>query len=114
MRTFVLPVFALVLTGCASAPEQTAFNGRWLADVPPQGGCQFTSRLTMDVIGRRIVGSATNPGGTYPLSGSVNADGRGAFTIDDFSGTVDFSGKKFEANYANTCAGRHALGNKAS
>ncbi len=88
------------------------FNGRWSATVGPQGACNFTSILTLDVLGSSIVGNATNPLGVFPLSGTVDPNGKGIFKIGTFVGTVRFLGKTFEANYANTCGGRFAMGRK--
>ena len=93
-------------------PQQGAYDGRWQAEVAASVTCQFTSRLTIDVIGKQLVGTATNPQGTFPLSGTVGSDGKGTFKIGDYSGTVDFTGNTFEASYANTCGGRHASGAK--
>lgn len=113
-QIFAMGFSAAMLAACVSSPPQTAFNGRWQADVPAQGGCQFVSRLTIDVAGRKLVGTATNPGGVYPLSGAVDSGGRGAFRIGDFNGTIDFTANTFVADYANTCGGRHASGTKLS
>jgi clan AA aspartic protease (TIGR02281 family) len=90
------------------------FDGRWSAVVEPQGGCKFTSILVIDVIGTSIVGNATNPLGVFPLTGTVDQNGRGIFRIGGFTGTIRFSGTTFEANYANDCGGRFAMGTKRS
>ena len=100
------------VTPTTNARESDPFNGRWSATVGPQGGCNFTSILILDVVGSSIVGNATNPLGVFPLSGTVNPNGEGVFKIGRFSGTIRFSGTKFEANYANDCGGRFATGSK--
>jgi len=88
------------------------FDGRWSATVGPQGPCEFTSTLLLDVMGSSIVGNATNPSGVFPLSGTVDPNGKGVFKIGSLDGTVRFSGTTFEANYANSCGGRFAIGRK--
>jgi hypothetical protein len=94
-----------------NARESGPFDGRWPASVGPQGGCNFTSILILDVVGSSIVGNATNPLGVFPLA-TVDPSGRGIFKIGRFAGTIRFSGTKFEANYANDCGGRFAVGLK--
>lgn len=42
-------------------PESGPYDGRWSATVGPQGTCNFTSILILDVLGSSIVGNATNP-----------------------------------------------------
>jgi hypothetical protein len=88
------------------------FDGRWSATVGPQGYCKFTSVLVLDVVGSSIVGNATNPFGVFPLTGYVGPDGRGTFKIGKFVGTIRFSSNSFEANYANDCGGRFAMGTR--
>jgi hypothetical protein len=98
-----------------SSPPQSksgAFDGRWSATVGPQGGCKFTSTLILDVLGSSVVGNATNPWGVFPLTGTVDPSGTGVFKIGKFVGTIKFSGTTFEANYANDCGGRFAIGSK--
>ena len=98
----------------SSLPESRSgpFDGRWSATVGPQGGCKFTSTLILDVLGSSIVGNATNPSGVFPLTGTVDLSGTGVFKIGKFVGTIKFSGTTFEANYANDCGGRFAIGAK--
>jgi hypothetical protein len=88
------------------------FDGRWSATVGSQGGCKFTSILIIDVVGSSLVGNATNPLGVFPLTGTIDQSGRGVFKIGSFVGTIRFSGTTFEANYANDCGGRFAIGAK--
>jgi hypothetical protein len=88
------------------------FDGRWVATVGPQGRCNFTSTLTLDIQGSAIVGNARNPFGVFALAGRVDPSGNGEFRIGGFVGTIRFSGTMFEANYANTCGGRFAAGTR--
>ncbi len=90
------------------------FDGRWSATIGPQGACNFTSTLIIDVVGSSIAGNATNPFGVFPLSGTVNPSGAGVFKIGSFVGTIKFSGTTFEVNYANTCGGRIAAAQPAA
>jgi signal peptidase I len=101
-----------VQTGPSPQTTSGTFDGRWSATIGPQGACNFTSTLTLDVAGSSIVGSATNPSGVFPLSGTVDASGTGDFKIGAFVGTIKFSGTTFEANYANQCGKRFAIGTK--
>jgi hypothetical protein len=68
--------------------------------------------LILDVVGSSIVGSATNQSGVFPITGTVDSSGKGVFKIGAFVGTVRFSGTTFEANYANNCGRRFAVGTK--
>ena len=124
---FGLLVFSSALNGTSkniqstssSQPHETLmaqsrgpFDGRWSATVGPQGACNFNSILVLDVVGSSIVGNATNPLGVFPLTGTVDHSGRGLFQIGRFVGTIRFSRTTFEANYANDCGGRFAIGSK--
>ena len=64
------------------------------------------------MLGSSIVGNATNPLGVFPLTGTVDPSGGGVFKIGAYAGTIRFSGTTFEANYANNCGGRFAIGRK--
>jgi hypothetical protein len=75
-----------------------------------QRKCDFPSHLTIDVAGRSLSGYATNSAGQFSLSGTVDSDGTGTFKIGAFEGKIKFSGDTFEANYANDCGPRHAIG----
>lgn len=112
MKCAILLLSLAAPTFACAQPSGT-FDGRWSATVGPQGSCNFTSILILDVMGSSIVGNATNPSGVYPLSGTVNPHGAGVFKIGGFVGTVRFSGNTFEANYANQCGGRFAIGTKS-
>lgn len=106
---------AICCINAATAVAQSRsgpYDGRWSATVAPQGACNFTSILILDVVGSSVVGSATNPRGIFPLAGSVDPDGRGTFKIGGFVGTIRFSATNFEANYANDCGGRFAVGTR--
>ena len=99
------------------APPSTGglFNGRWVSDVPVQGRCQ-AAHLVIDVRGDTISGVVTNPGGTFPITGSSSDSGNGKIRIngsDANSGTIRFSGDSFVADYMNTsCGQRHAEGRR--
>ncbi len=100
------------ITPVTPGTESGPFDGRWSATVGPQGVCNFTSILILDVLGSSIVGNATNPLGVFPLSGTVDPNGKGVFKIGTFVGTIRFLGTTFEANYANSCGGRFATGRR--
>ena len=90
------------------------YDGRWFAVVPAQGGCNFSSQLTIDVHGRFITGAAINPQGRFPLNGTIHQTGDCNFRIGDFPGTIRFSNDRFTAEYANNCGVRHAEGSKVT
>ena len=102
------------ITFSADQPTNGPFDGVWTATVGPQGGCEFTSVLSFQVAGSVISGSATNPLGAFPLTGKVEPSGEGVFKIVAYSGIIRFSGNRFEANYANDCGARFALGFRQS
>src|SRR5579862_2310423 len=113
-------VVVLLLPACsqsatpAASPSTNAFDGQWFASVPPQGKCDFLSHLTIDVAGPSLSGRATNLYGVFRLSGMVDAAGSGSFKIGAYDGKIEFSGETFEADYANNCGPRHAVGTKVT
>src|SRR5215469_5994431 len=94
--------------------KKSSFEGAWSATVGPQGACDFESVLLLQVSGFVLSGGATNPWGTFPLTGRVEPGGEGVFKIGAYSGVIRFSGNIFEASYANDCGARFARGFKQS
>jgi len=101
--------------GTPATPElqmvqhQSLYDGRWIANVPQQGRCP-PSRLTLDVRGSGISGTAVNPTGVFPIRGSLTPRGAGTIQIVQMGGTIRFGGNRFVANYFNVCGPRRAVG----
>ncbi len=85
------------------------YDGRWIANVPPQGGCP-ASRMVLDVRGSSIRGTVVNPFGAFPITGSLTRGGIGTIQIVRMGGRIAFSKNRFVADYFNTCGPRHAVG----
>jgi hypothetical protein len=99
------------------APRPAAaasFDGRWIADIPPQGRCNYTGLLTVLVAGDAVSGEVRSPDGAHSFTGTLDADGKGNVSIDHhFSGTIAFRGDRFESTWANNGCERHAAGDRA-
>lgn len=117
----VLMVAGLALTllsgggaaGAAGAGGSDPFDGRWIADVPPQLDCS-SSRLTLDVRGGSIVGNVVNSTGVYAVAGEVDPDGSGVIRIGQVGGVIRFARGRFIADYDNLrCGPRRAVGVRA-
>ena len=97
-----------------SAAAADGFDGRWIADIPPEGRCNYTGLLDVLVAGGAISGEVVAPDGRHSFTGTVNADGRGNVTVDHhFIGTVSFRGDHFESTWTNNGCDRHAAGDRA-
>jgi len=93
----------------AQSPHRSVYDGRWVANVPPQGACP-PSRLTLYVRGNSIRGTAANPTGVFPIRGSLGSEGSGTIQILEMGGTIRFSRNRFVARYFNVCGPRYAVG----
>jgi len=97
----------------APALASTGFDGKWIADIPPQGRCNGTSTMTLLVVDGAIAGQVHNPGPTGVVTGTVDADGNAKFVVNGkFPGTMKFSNNHFEANWFNGACDRHAEGDR--
>jgi hypothetical protein len=91
-----------------------AYDGSWVALIPPQGQCNRTSIMTLTLSGSQFQGQTRNPGYTETFSGKIDADGIGTFLVyPRFPGIIKFSGDHFDANWNNDLCSRHALGDRA-
>jgi hypothetical protein len=93
--------------------HRSVHDGRWIANVPPQGTCP-ASRLILDVRGSSIRGTAANPFGIFRVVGSLGARGSGTIRIVEMGGTIRFTGNRFVANYFNICGPRYAVGTRVA
>ncbi len=91
-----------------------SFDGKWIAEIPPQPEpCNGASVMRVLVAGSSIMGEVRTPWGHNTFSGQIDADGGGNFTFGSDSGTMKFSGDRFEANWSNMrCGARHAQGDR--
>jgi hypothetical protein len=106
-------VMALAAGG-GSAAFAGPFDGKWIADIPAQGGrCDMTSTMTLVVSGDAISGEVQNPGNRHPISGKLEPDGAANFAVDHrWFGTMSFNGDRFEATWNNGACDRHASGDR--
>jgi hypothetical protein len=100
--------------GPSASPVQhlSAYEGRWIADVPPQGRCP-ASRMTLDVRGSSIRGAVVNPFGIFPVIGSLSPAGVGTIRVVQMGGRIRFTDNRFVADYFNSCGPPHAVGARA-
>ncbi len=106
--------------GLAPHPAAAAgFDGRWIAELPAQGRCNFVGQLTVVVAGGAVSGELddVNSGGDGRVSvtGTLGPDGRStAFVVDHrFAGAITFRDDHFDATWSNTTCARHAAGDRA-
>src|SRR6185312_15057586 len=100
--------------GLAPHAFAASFDGRWIADLPSQGGrCDLTSVMTLVVSGDAISGEIQNPGNRHPITGKANPDGTATFAVEHrWTGTMNFRGDRFEATWNNGACDRHAEGGR--
>jgi hypothetical protein len=104
--------------GLAPRPAAAAgFDGRWIAEIPAQGRCNYIGMLTVVAVGDAISGElddSSTASGRRLVSGTLGADGIGSFSVDhQFAGTIRFRDNRFEATWGNANCTRHAAGDRA-
>jgi hypothetical protein len=106
--------------GLAPHPAAAAgFDGRWIAELPAQGRCNFVGQLTVVVAGGAVSGELDDVngggGGRVSVAGTLGPDGRSTnFVIDhQFAGAIAFRDDHFDATWSNTTCARHAVGERA-
>ncbi len=112
LRTLML---VALLLGCGSTSARAgAFDGNWVALIPPQEHCNRTSIMTLTLSGNGFQGQLRNPGDTEAFSGKIDTDGIGTFLVyPRFPGIIKFTTDHFDANWNNEHCSRHALGDRA-
>ena len=109
-----LMIAALMLGMSSTSALAGAFDGSWVALIPPQGACHRTSIMTLTLSGSQFQGQTRNPGNTETFSGKIDADGIGTFLVyPRFPGIIKFTADHFDANWNNDLCSRHALGDRA-
>lgn len=107
-------VIALMLACTPAFALGSAFDGNWVALIPPQDNCNGTSIMTLTMSGNTFQGETRNPDHTEAFSGKIDADGNGSFVIyPRFPGTIKFTTDHFDANWNERVCSRHALGDRA-
>jgi hypothetical protein len=92
-----------------------AFDGKWIAEIPPQEKpCNGTSVLEVVVANGSLIGQVHTPWGYSAFTGKLDVDGSGPISFGNEVGMIHFSGDHFEVNWSNTrCGERTALGDRA-
>ncbi|MGA2563089.1 MAG: hypothetical protein ABSF96_05955 [Steroidobacteraceae bacterium] len=91
------------------------FDGNWIGQIPPSGGCHAVATMTITVSGDTLSGVVHNLANVRPFTGTVDADGNATFTVPEFhySGTIKFTADHFDANWNSGNCQRHSLGDRA-
>jgi hypothetical protein len=109
-----LVIGAVMLAVTATRVEAGAFDGNWVALIPPQESCNGTSIMTLTMSDNTFQGETRNFGNTEAFSGTIDADGNGTMVIyPRSSGTIKFTADHFDANWNRNACRRHALGDRA-
>lgn len=108
-------VLAAALSLLLAGPAMAApFDGRWMADIPAQGNCNYTSTMTLMVLNGDIQGQVRNPKNVVGVTGTVDDSGNGTVTVAQVSaGTIRFANGHFEVDWSNRECARHAGGSRA-
>jgi hypothetical protein len=109
-----LVIGAVMLAVTATRVEAGAFDGNWVALIPPQESCNGTSIMTLTMSDNTFQGETRNFGNTEAFSGTIDVDGNGTMVIyPRSSGTIKFTADHFDANWNRNACRRHALGDRA-
>ena len=102
-----------------AAPSALALDGRWMGDAAAVPGWCGASRMQFEVTGNRISGTAagresTATTYTTTVSGTIDADGIGTFEwgVNGATGTIKFTGDRFEARVRDRCEVRIFAGGR--
>jgi hypothetical protein len=99
----------------AHGASAAAFDGKWLADLPAEGKCNYTGTMVVIVAGHDVSGHVQNGISTQGnLTGKIDDSGDGDFTVNGrYHGTFKFHSDHFEASWDNGNCDRHAQGDRA-
>jgi hypothetical protein len=113
MRTLAGLALAVapLVTGTAVAGP---FDGNWIGQIPPSGGCHAVATMTITVSGDTLSGVVHNLGNVRPFTGTVDSDGNATFTVPEYhySGKIKFTADHFDANWNSGNCQRHSLGDR--
>lgn len=115
MRALATTIITAVLLAGSAAPVLAgAFDGNWVAMIPPQESCNGTSIMTLTMSDNTFQGETRNFGSTEAFSGKIDVDGGGTLVIyPRSSGSIKFTGDHFEADWNERACRRHAMGDRA-
>lgn len=109
-----LVVAAMLATGSYESALGSVYDGNWVALIPPQENCNWTSIMTLTMSGNTFQGETRNSGNTEAFTGRIDADGNGSLLVYRRSvGTITFTGDHFDANWNERTCRRHAIGDRA-
>jgi hypothetical protein len=107
---------AAILVGFLPLASQAAaapFDGRWVAEMPPEPGPGCGAAvMNVTVVGDTVIGQI--PSRNFLFRGTLEADGTGPISSGPDAGVIRFSGDHFEVNYITPkCGQHHVLGDRA-
>ena len=110
----MLFVTAMLFAGASQSALAGAYDGNWVALIPPQENCNWTSIMTLTMSGNTFQGETRSAGRTEAFAGTIDADGNGTFRVYRRStGIITFTQDHFDANWNERTCRRHALGDRA-
>jgi hypothetical protein len=113
MRVSILVLTGLFWAAATLAASAGTFDGKWVADIPAEGRCNYTSTLEILIADGNITGQVHNPANVVPVSGKVDNDGNGSLLVANVSqATLKITGDRFDANWQNSQCSRHAEGGR--
>ena len=112
MRSSFLLLTGFFWTAGALSALAASFDGKWVADIPAQNGCNYTSTMTLLVADGAITGQVHNPGNQRPATGKVEADGSGSLEVAGQPATIKFTSDHFDVSWQNNACIRHAEGDR--
>ena len=108
---------AILVAGCLALMPLPAlagsFDGKWIAEMPPQSPSCFQVPTIMRVLvmDNQIMGQVIAHSATF--SGTIDTDGSGNFSFGRVSGVIKFTGNRFDADWNSiNCGHIHASGDR--
>lgn len=110
MRALALSLMALF--ACAAPAAAENFDGRYVAEMPPQTApCNWTAVMRVMVMGNLVMGQVISH--SSPFNGTIDANGSGNFSFGHDTGTIRFTGDRFDADWTTPkCGHLHASGDR--
>jgi len=109
--------WAMVVAACLALMPLPAvagsFDGKWIAEMPPQNASCFLVPTVMRVLvtDNQIMGQVIAHSAT--LSGTIDTDGSGNFNFGRVTGVIKFTGNRFDADWNSiNCGHIHASGDR--
>ncbi len=114
MRALVLALAMALTAPIAFAAPAAAenYDGRWVAEMPPQSApCNWTAVMRVMVMGNMVMGQVISH--SSPFNGTIDANGSGNFSFGHDTGTIKFTGDRFDADWVTPkCGHLHASGDR--